>query len=102
MYIHLYIVHVHCTCNGLVCVCVAGNTDHYVLYVEGACLTSLKEVELGEQGTMQQQGVVRSSSLTHIMDHQWLPDQGSEPVLLKPSLSLHMQGITTSRVLALV
>ena len=76
------------------------DAEHYVLYVEGACLTSLKEAELGEGST--QQGVVRSNSLTHIMDHQWLPDQGSEPLLLKPSLSLHMQGITTSRVLALM
>ena len=73
--------------------------DHYLLYVEGACLTSLKESEIGEQ---RERGVGRSNSLTHIMDHQWLPDQGSEPVLLKLSLSFSMQGITTSRVLALV
>ena len=74
------------------------NADHYVLYVEGACLTSLKEGEIGE-GMVQ--GFGRSNSLTHIMDHQWLPDLGSEALLLKPALSFHMQGITTSRVLAL-
>jgi hypothetical protein len=76
------------------------NVDHYQLYVEGACLTSLKEGEVGEGSDPG--GVRRSNSLTHIMDHQWLPDLGSEPTLLKPSLSFHMQGITTSRVLALM
>ena len=76
------------------------NVDHYQLYVEGACLTSLKEGEVGEGSAPG--GIGRSNSLTHIMDHQWLPDLGSEPTLLKPSLSFHMQGITTSRVLALM
>ena len=75
--------------------------DHYLLYVEGACLTSLKEGEVGEGGSSQR-GVGRSNSLTHIMDHQWLPDQGAEPILLKSSLSLRMQGISTSRILSLV
>ena len=74
--------------------------DHYQLYVEGACLTSLKEAELGEGSALG--GVSQSNSLTHIVDHQWLPDLGSEALLLKTSLSFHMQGITTSRVLSLV
>ena len=83
----------------------ADNVDHYLLYVEGACLTSLKEGEVGGGGGgggPPPRGGGRSNSLTHIMDHQWLPDQGSEPILLKSSLSLRMQGITTSRILALV
>ena len=71
-----------------------------MLYVEGACLTSLKEGEIGDRTT--HRGVDRSNSLTHIMDHQWLPDQGNEPVMLKSALSFRMQGITTSRVLAFV
>ena len=73
--------------------------DNYLLYVEGACLTSLKD-EVGEAASHRSVG--RSGSLTHINDQQWLPDQGSEPILLKPNLSFRMQGITTSRVLAMM
>lgn len=75
--------------------------DNYLLYVEGACLTTLKEVEIGTESSSQNR-VNRSGSLTHLVDNQSLPDQGCEPMLLKPNLSMRMQGISTSRILSLM
>ena len=72
--------------------------DHYQLYVEGACLTFLKE---GESSAVDGK-VNRAGSYTHIVDSQSLPDQGNEPFRLKSNLSFRMQGITTSRILSLV
>ena len=72
--------------------------DHYQLYVEGACLTFLKE---GESSAVDGK-VNRAGSFTHIVDSQSLPDQGNEPFRLKSNLSFRMQGITTSRILSLV
>ena len=72
--------------------------EHYQLYVEGACLTFLKEGE----GSSVDGKVNRAGSYTHIVDSQCLPDQGNEPFHLKSNLSFRMQGITTSRILSLM
>ena len=75
------------------------NPDHYQLYVEGACLTFLKE---GESSNVGDGKVNRAGSFTHIVDSQGLPDQGTEPFRLKSNLSFRMQGISTSRILSLM
>lgn len=77
----------------------ADNPDHYQLYVEGACLTFLKE---GESSNVGDGKVNRAGSFTHIVDSQGLPDQGTEPFRLKSNLSFRMQGISTSRILSLM
>ena len=76
--------------------------DVYVLYLTGSCLTSLKEtgVDTGDDAAIHFKAN-RKGSFTHLVDHQVLPDQGNEPILLKSNLSLKMQGITTSRILLL-
>ncbi len=73
--------------------------DGYLLYVEGACLTTVKESD-GTSSDLSR--INRTGSLNHLVDSQSLPDQGAEPVLLKFNLSFRMQGITTSRILNLV
>ena len=75
------------------------NPDNYLLYVEGSCLTTVKETE---GGTGDLSRINRTGSLTHLVDSHSLPDQGAEPILLKSNLSLRMQGVTTSRILNLM
>ena len=72
--------------------------DHYQLSVEGACLSTLREG--GDSGASE---VVRvnKAGLNYLTDSHILADQGPEPIALKPNLSFRMQGISTSRILAL-
>jgi hypothetical protein len=74
----------------------------YVLYLTGSCLTSIREtgVDSGDPAIMHFKAN-RKGSFIHLVDHQALPDQGVEPILLKNNLSMKMQGITTSRILQL-
>ena len=71
---------------------VLDNPEQYQLLVEGACLSSLHESETGVD-------VVRVNRVGSV-DSQILPDQ-PDPITLKTNLSFRMQGITTSRILAL-
>lgn len=86
----------------LCCYLGVDDPDVYVLYLTGSCLTSLKEtgVDTGDDAAIHFKAN-RKGSFTHLVDHQVLPDQGNEPILLKSNLSLKMQGITTSRILLL-
>ena len=70
--------------------------DNYDLYVEGACLSTLRETETGVDVVR-----VNRAGLNYHVDTHLLPDQGTDPILLKSNLSFRMQGITTSRILAL-
>ncbi|KAL5516767.1 hypothetical protein EMCRGX_G002176 [Ephydatia muelleri] len=78
------------------------DSEVYVLYLTGSCLTSLREtgVDSGDDAAIHFK-VNRKGSFIHLVDHQALPDQGNDPILLKNNLSLKMQGITTSRILLL-
>ena len=64
--------------------------------MEGACLSTLRENDSGGEAVR-----VNRTGLNYLVDSQILPDQGMDSILLKANLSLRMQGISTSRVLAL-
>jgi len=74
----------------------ADDVDNYDLYVEGSCLSTLRETEAGVDV-----GRVNRAGLNYHVDTHLLPDQGTDPILLKSNLSFRMQGIATSRILAL-
>ncbi len=74
----------------------AEDTDNYDLFIEGACLSTLRETETGVDVVR-----VNRTGLNYHVDTHLLPDQGTESILLKTNLSFRMQGITTSRILAL-
>ncbi len=76
----------------------ADSPEHYQLSMEGACLSTLRDG--GDSGAAE---VVRvnKAGLSYLTDSHILTDQGPDPVLLKSNLSLRMQGISTSRILAL-
>ncbi len=76
--------------------CCADDAEQYQLSVEGACLSTLRESEAG--GEMVR---MNRSGLNYLVDSHVLPDQGGDPIVLKTSLSFRMQGINTSRILAL-
>lgn len=75
---------------------IADDPESYQLSVEGACLSTLRETETGVEVVR-----VNRAGLAYLVDGQILPDQGTDPVLLKANLSFRMQGIGTSRILAL-
>ena len=79
-------------------ICPSSEPEHYQLSVEGACLSTLREG--GDSGASE---VVRvnKAGLSYLTDSQILADQGPEPIALQANLSLRMQGIGTTRILAL-
>lgn len=76
----------------------ADSPENYQLSMEGACLSTLREG--GDSGAAE---VVRvnKAGLSYLTDSHILTDQGVDPVILKSNLSFRMQGIGTSRILAL-
>ena len=74
------------------------DAEHYQLSVEGACLSTLRES--GDSGASD---VVRvnKAGLSYLTDSHILTDQGPDPIVLQANLSMRMQGISTSRILAL-
>ena len=64
--------------------------------MEGACLSTLRESETGAEVIR-----VNKAGLNYLVDSQILPDQGNDEIVLKTNLSFRMQGISTTRILAL-
>lgn len=73
----------------------ADNPELFQITIEGACLSTLRENDTGEVVRVNRAG------LNYLVDSQILPDQGNDPIPLKANLSLRMQGISTTRILAL-